>query len=121
MFISLSKSYENLTTIWNKGFENIMGKEENAGIKPPFPAFPIKVCILEKAILIICITITCSFNLDESKILLFGEVITALPGLQKFIEINSVPNDKILDSSNLKAFADDKVNVTEKLKFVWER
>ena len=30
---------------------------------------------------------------------------------------NSLPNDKILDWSKLKAFADDKINVTVKLKF----
>ena len=30
----------------------------------------------------------------------------------------SLPNDKILDWSKLKAYADDKINVTEKLKFV---
>ena len=30
-------------------------------------------------------------------------------------------NDKILDGSNLKAFADDKINVSEKLKFVLGR
>ena len=31
---------------------------------------------------------------------------------------NSLPNDKILDWSNLKGVADDKINVLEKLKFV---
>ena len=31
---------------------------------------------------------------------------------------NSLPNDKMLDQSELKAFADDKVDVTEKLNFV---
>ena len=36
-------------------------------------------------------------------------------------EFNSLPNNKILDWSKLKAFADDKINVTEKLKFVLER
>ena len=35
--------------------------------------------------------------------------------------INSFPNDKILDWSKLKAFADDKINVTEKLKFLLQR
>ena len=30
---------------------------------------------------------------------------------------NSLPNDKILDCSKLKAFADDKINVTQKLMF----
>ena len=32
--------------------------------------------------------------------------------------INSLPTDKILDCSKLKAFADDIVDVTKKLKFV---
>ena len=32
---------------------------------------------------------------------------------------NSLPNDKILDQSELKAFADDKINVNKNLKFVF--
>ena len=32
---------------------------------------------------------------------------------------NSLPNDKILDWSKLKAFADAKINVTQMLKFVF--
>ena len=35
--------------------------------------------------------------------------------------INSLPNEKILDCCKLKAFADDKINVTEKLKFGFGR
>ena len=35
--------------------------------------------------------------------------------------LNSLPNDKILDWSKLKAFADDKSNVTEKMKIVLGR
>ena len=31
--------------------------------------------------------------------------------------LNPLTNDKIVDCSNLKAFADDKTNATEKLKF----
>ena len=34
---------------------------------------------------------------------------------------NSLPHEKILDWSKLKAFADDKIKVTEKLKFVLGR
>ena len=34
---------------------------------------------------------------------------------------NPLPNDKMLDWSRLKAFADDKINVTQILKFVFER
>ena len=33
-------------------------------------------------------------------------------------QLNAFPNDKFLDWSNLKAFADDKMKVAEKLKFV---
>ena len=33
----------------------------------------------------------------------------------------SFPNNKVLDWSKLKAFADNKINVTEKLKFDLER
>ena len=33
----------------------------------------------------------------------------------------TLPNDKILDLSNLKAFTYDKINVTENVKFVVER
>ena len=35
--------------------------------------------------------------------------------------LNSLPNDKILDWSKLKASADDKINVTGMLKFLLER
>ena len=35
--------------------------------------------------------------------------------------LNSLPYDKILDWSKLKAFADDKINAAEKLKFVFGR
>ena len=35
--------------------------------------------------------------------------------------INSLPNDKILDLSILKAFADNNLNVYQKLKFALER
>ena len=34
---------------------------------------------------------------------------------------SSLPNNKILDWSKLKAFADDKIDVTEKFKFVLGR
>ena len=36
------------------------------------------------------------------------------------MHFNALPNDKILDWSKLKAFEDDKINETEKLKFVLE-
>ena len=40
------------------------------------------------------------------------------PALVFLTTINSLPNDKNLDQSKFKAFADDKTNVTKKLKFV---
>ena len=33
--------------------------------------------------------------------------------------INSLPNHNFVDWSNMKAFADDKINVTEKLKLIF--
>ena len=35
--------------------------------------------------------------------------------------LNTLPNNKFLDWSKLKAFEDAKINVTEKIKFVLER
>ena len=35
--------------------------------------------------------------------------------------LNSLPNEKNLDRSKLKPFADDKMHVTEKLTFLLER
>ena len=35
--------------------------------------------------------------------------------------LNSLPNDKFLDWSKLKAFADDKINESQKLKFAFGR
>ena len=34
--------------------------------------------------------------------------------------LNSLPNDKFLDWSKMKAFADKKLNLAKTLKFVWE-
>ena len=39
----------------------------------------------------------------------------------KLAQFNSLPNNKIVDWSNLKASADDKIYVTEKSKFVLGR
>ena len=56
------------------------------------------------------------FSLDQSKIL--SSVSGLIDLVLNFKDFNSIPNDKILDWSKLKAFADNKVNVTKKLKFV---
>ena len=41
--------------------------------------------------------------------------------ITKISTFNYLPNNKILDWSKLKAFADDKINVNEKLKFGIDR
>ena len=35
--------------------------------------------------------------------------------------LNSLPNDKVSDWSEFKAFADDNINLIEKLKFIMDR
>ena len=50
-----------------------------------------------------------SSNLDE--------LFTIKHQQQGQVTVNSLPNDRSLDWSKLKAFADDKINVTKKLKF----
>ena len=35
--------------------------------------------------------------------------------------MNSLPNDKILDVTKLKAFADDKMNIAQMMIFVFDR
>ena len=47
-----------------------------------------------------------SFSLNFSKSFFFSG------------SLNSLPTDKILDQPKLEAFADDKIKLTEKLKFV---
>ena len=51
---------------------------------------------------------------------LFLRVVKSRDCLVELNRFNLLPNDKILDSSKLKAFVDDKINASEKLKFCWE-
>ena len=37
------------------------------------------------------------------------------------VNVNSLPNDKILDVPKLKAFADDKTNVAQMMIYVFDR
>ena len=46
-------------------------------------------------------------------------VVTKIALLYSFL--NSLPNDEFLDLSKLKAFADDNLNVYQKLKFALGR
>ena len=48
-------------------------------------------------------------------------MIWTVTSLEQVNNDSSLPHDKILDWSKWKAFADDKLNVTEKLKFVLGR
>ena len=68
---------------------------------PAFSPFTTRFSTVSKRELIILATFKLTsanaFNLDQSKILLFDRV-------------NSLPNDKFLNWSKLKAFADDKSN-----------
>ena len=56
----------------------------------------------------------------EKKCLLPAFFHNAFPGFHflELLKVNSLPNDTIVDWSKLKAFADDKISVTEKLNFV---
>ena len=56
-----------------------------------------------------------SVNFLHVKVLVIQSVVINMLILWILV---SLPNDKISDCSKLKAFADDKINVTEKLKFV---
>ena len=44
-----------------------------------------------------------------------------IPTQNGILNFNSLPNEKFLDWSKLKAFADDKINMTQNLKFVFGR
>ena len=59
-----------------------------------------------------------STNIDESAPNLVKMYVIIR---SRMSSINSLPHNKILDWSKLKAFADDKLNATEKLKFVLGR
>ena len=52
-----------------------------------------------------------ALNLDKSKILSFG----------KELQVNPLPDDKISDWSKLKAFTDNKLNVTQNIKVVFHK
>ena len=51
----------------------------------------------------------------------FDHFYVICSGVPRVLAINSLPHDKILDWFKLKAFADDKMKPTEKLKFVLGR
>ena len=100
-------------TLENKAFENIMEKEImlvtsffyfstifSSLSRIPFPPFSSIWKLLSVK----------SFRLEESEVHCVG----------KKLIFNSLRNDKTLDQSNFKELADNKINVTKKLKFVLE-
>ena len=97
---------------------------------PASSPFPIMLCtlsnLIKKKILIhaACLLSANAFYLDVCKILLFGKELKKKSLCNNFIGIifldlpvKSLPNDKILDLSKLRAFADDNLNANYKLKF----
>ena len=60
-----------------------------------------------------------SWSNDKVSDSLKSKALTEFDG--KYKVVNPLPNDKILDWSKLKAFADYKINVAEKLKAVLEQ
>ena len=81
---------------YTKGFENILGKCENAGYQHfLYQLFGKRINRY-------------SYSLG----------ITVIALVQFSLKINPFPNNKNLDWSKLKAIADDKLNAIEKLKFV---
>ena len=98
-------------TLGKKPFGNIVGKRENAG-NPYFLLLP--KCLLSISntnlhldYMYIEMSSANTFKLDWSQILSLG------------YRINSLPNIKILALSKLKA--EDKINLTHKLEFDFER
>ena len=88
-----------------------MGKEEIACIKQFLlvpQCFLFNQVIVSLFVLIFDIVSLFAAEMEEHKIGISGNDLTR-------------PNDKILDQSKLKEFADDKVNVTLKIKFVLGR
>ena len=94
-----------LTILWKEGLGNILGEGENADSQA-FLSFPNCFLPSKKNQIFKMHRSATGFNLDKCKNLL---------------SINSVPNNKILTLTILKGFADDKINVTQKLKFVLGR
>ena len=51
----------------------------------------------------------------------FGKELTNITCLHLVCILHSLPDDKVLDWSKLKAFADDKLNVTKMIISVFDR
>ena len=95
-----------LTTLKKKPFANIVGKGENAG-NQHFLLFPQFFFTQRQKLLFYYLSSASALNSDQSRILLYG----------KEVNLNTLPDDKILALSKLKAFA-DKCQLCDK---AWSR
>ena len=67
-----------------------------------------------QANVVVCESVTLNFPSSQTII----KILTVTKMCQIYLKFNSSPKDRILDQSKLKVFADDTINVAEKLKFV---
>ena len=94
-----AKQSQILTSLMEKTFENIVGKGENTGHQYFLFSHNVTHCIrdkfrfLNRLNFVVC---TC-------------------------FQIRKLPNDKILDTNKLKAFADDKTNAAQMIISVFDR
>ena len=102
-------------TLGKKPFENIVGKGENAGNQHFLlflQCFRLFTREKEKEI-----------SIFQSLFQLFCclQVLSILTSLKICHLVNPLPVNKILDQTKLKAFADDKLNVTKMIISVFDR
>ena len=60
-------------------------------------------------------------SLPESKYCVNSVTYSFHLNALELVAFNSLPNNNFLDMTKLKAFAEDKINVTKQLKFILER
>ena len=103
-------------TLYENPFEIIVGKGENAG-KSAFSPFPTVFSILPKTIF--KFSITCTYIMSSANA--FNRDQYNLLSVIRVKRVNPLSNDKILDQSTVKAFADDKLKVIQMAKFVLDK
>ena len=108
----------------NKPFENTVGKGEFAG-NEQFLLFP--QCFFTHLDNFrpfssnLKLSSAHSFSLEESKICCLVMDYISCNGIILVHELNSLPNNKILDKSKLKAFADNNIISAKMMIFVSDR
>ena len=91
-----------------EAFSKHCGKEENAGNRH-FLLFPQCFLLCQRKKLSFMLHLFYCLQVVQGQFFVVWEWV------------NSLPNDKILDRSKFKAFAEDMINMTEKLNFVLGR